>query len=72
MAITEGVPVNFFLTVPKVPNFVRVQVPGSESVTVSIAQLSDADLDRLAEAWKLKLKARAAEIRGQQNGKESG
>ena len=58
--ITFNMPRTFI--VPRVPNFILT--PGS-SEKVSIGDLSDEQLDAIADAWRDRLRERAHEIRNQ-------
>ena len=46
------------IVVPQVPNFIKM-----DGVSHSIADFSDEELKKIAEAWKQRLIERAAEVR---------
>lgn len=54
------VDVVYRVRVPRVPNFIHI---GDGSRTVPIGELSDRDLEKVADAWKVKLVERARQQR---------
>ena len=54
------------IQIPRVPNFIMLSGDTPKDKKVSIADLSESDLDKIAEMWRTNLHKRAQEIRDNQ------
>lgn len=68
--MSDQATMNVRIRTPIVPDRLAVNVPGAtRAVTVSLADLSEADIERVGAAYTAKLKERRAELVDEQDAK---